>query len=448
VALARVDHLSFAYPGGGAALRDVSLELEPGELVVLLGPSGSGKSTLLRALAGLVPHFHGGRFSGSVEVAGMDTRVRRPAELAGAVATLFQDPEDQVVMTRVENEVAFGLENLGVPPAEIPARAAAALASVGAAHLAGRAVAELSGGELQRVCLAATLALEPRLLLLDEPTSQLDPDAARALLDLARRSGIAVVCSEQRPALPLERADRVVFLDGGRVLLDASRERALDWLEAERPAWIGPHYAHGRGLASEPVCRVADVSFAYPKGQVALERRSLELRRGEVVALVGPNGSGKTTLAKIAAGLLEPQAGSVVRHGRAAYLSQDPGRYLVAERADEEVALGIGGDLERARVALGAVGLAGAADRHPRDLSSGERERLALAAVAVTEPDLLILDEPTRGVDPERKAELADRLRRETLRRATLVVTHDLVFADAVADRVVSVDTRSEALVA
>jgi energy-coupling factor transport system ATP-binding protein len=448
VALARVEHLSFAYPGGGPALRDVSLAVESGELVVLLGPSGSGKSTLLRALAGLVPHFHGGRFSGSVDVAGMDTRRRRPAELAGTVATLFQDPEDQVVMTRVENEVAFGLENLGVPPAEIPTRAATALAAVGAAHLAGRAVAELSGGELQRICLAATLALEPRLLLLDEPTSQLDPEAARALLDLARRSGITVVCSEQRPALPLERADRVVFLDGGRVLLDAPRERALEWLSAERPAWTEPGGAHARGSARGLVCRVADVSFAYPNGHVALRRRSLELRRGEVVALVGANGSGKTTLAKLAAGLLEPQDGSVVLHGRAGYLSQDPGRYLVAERVDEEVALGVGGDLERARTALAAVGLAGLAHRHPRDLSSGERERLALAAVAVIEPDLLVLDEPTRGVDPERKAELAARLRREAPSRSTLVVTHDLAFAAAVADRTVSLDAESEALVA
>src|SRR5207237_906622 len=403
------------------------------------------------ALSGLVPHFHGGRFSGSVTVAGMDTRAHRPADLAGIVATLFQDPEDQVVMTRVENEVAFGLENLGTPPGEIPGRVARALASVGAGHLAARPVPGLSGGELQRVCLAATLALEPRLLLLDEPTSQLDPSAARALLDRARPLGVAVVCSEQRPALPLERADRVVFLDGGRVLLDAPRERALEWLERERPAWVARRTPPCNRLLQgrvEPVCRLERVSFSYRPDVSLLDGVELELRRGEVVVLVGPNGSGKTTLAKLAAGLLEPQGGSILRHGRAGYLSQDPGRYLVTERADEEVALGVGGDRARARAALAAVRLAGVEGRHPRDLWSGDRERLALAAVAVIDPDLRVLDEPTRGVDPERKAELAARLRHEAPRRAALVVTHDTAFAAAAADRVVSLDRREEALVA
>ena len=154
--------------------------------------------------------------------------------------------------------------------------------------------------------------------------------------------------------------------------------------------------------------------------------------------MLGPNGSGKTTLAKLAAGLLEPSEGEIFRRGRAAYLSQDPGRDVVAERVDEEVALGVGGDLERARAALALVGLGGFDARHPRDLSSGERERLGLAAVLVTEPELLVLDEPTRGMDPERKLELAALLRSEAEERATLVVTHDLVFAAEVADRVVT----------
>jgi len=433
VALATVRQLAFTYPGEHEALRGVSLELEPGEVVALLGPSGGGKSTLLRALAGLVPHFHGGRFSGSVEVAGLDTRRVHPAELAGTVATLFQDPEDQVVFTRVSNEVAFGLENVGTPPPQILPRVAQALAAVGAAHLAERPVAELSGGELQRVCLASVLALEPRLLLLDEPTSQLDPEGAATAIELARESGAAVVVSEQRPERVLEACDRVLFVADGRVQ------------EGDPPdAWL-PREAVLP--AAEPfgstVCRLEDVSFAYHSAPV-VERTSLVLGRGEIVALVGPNGSGKTTLAKLATGLLDPLSGSVEREGRACYLSQDPGRYLVKERADEEVALAVGGDLARARAALAQVGLAGFEERHPRDLSSGERERLALAAVLVAEPDLLVLDEPTRGVDPPRKDELAALLRAQAPGRATLVVTNDLVFASEVADRVVSTASERE----
>jgi energy-coupling factor transporter ATP-binding protein EcfA2 len=438
VALARVEGLSYCYPGQNRpALRDVSLEIRPGELVCLLGSSGSGKSTLLRALAGLVPHFHGGRFAGRVEVGGDDARFARPADLAGVVASVFQDPEDQVVLTRVQHEVAFGLENLGVPSAEIRGRALDALRALRAEHLAHRRTHELSAGELQRVCVASALALAPQLLLLDEPTSQLDPEAAESLLDLATELDCAAVVSEQRPALPLERCDRVVFLEGGRVVLDAPRAEALRWLEAEHPAFLAhepDHSEHATGNG-ELLCRLAEASFAY--GDRTVDVPDLELRRGEVVALTGPNGSGKTTLAKLAAGLLEPVAGSVERAGRAAYLSQDPGRYGVAERVDGEVALGVDGELARARRALEAVGLAGFEARHPRDLSSGERERLALAAVLVTEPDVLVLDEPTRGMDPERKLELARLLRSQAERRATLVVTHDLVFAADAADRVV-----------
>jgi energy-coupling factor transport system ATP-binding protein len=438
VALARIKGLGYSYPGADRrALEDISFELEPGELVCLLGASGSGKSTLLRALAGLVPHFHGGNFVGGVEVDGRDTRRVRPSDLAGTVASVFQDPEDQVVFTIVENEVAFGLENLGVAPARIRGRALDALRAVDADHLAARRTHELSSGELQRVCVAAALALGPALLLLDEPTSQLDPDGAEALLDYAVELGCAVVVSEQRPALPLERADRVVFLDEGRVVLDAARADALRWLAAERPAFLPRELVQlDADAGGELLARLNDAAYAH--GQRLVRVPDLELRRGEVVALTGPNGSGKTTLAKLVSGLLEPTQGVVDRTGRATYLSQDPGRYVVAERVDEEVALGVGGDLDRARIALELVGLGGYERRHPRDLSSGERERLALAAVLVTEPDLLVLDEPTRGMDPERKLELAALLRAQAGDRGTLVVTHDLLFAADVADRVVS----------
>ena len=443
MALASVRGLSFSYPGREPALRDVTLDLEPGEVVAVFGPSGSGKSTLVRALAGLVPHFHGGRFEGKVEVAGLDTRRTRPADLAGAVATVFQDPEDQVVFGRVANEVAFGLENIGTPPERIWPRVDAGLAEAGIEHLVDRRTETLSAGELQRVCLASVLALDPALLLLDEPTSQLDPDGAEALLDLAVELDSAVVVSEQRPALPLERCDRVLFLEAGRLLLDAPRDSALDWLGANRPGYLPGEAVtlrddQGEG---EALCRLQDVMYSYVD-QPVLNGVSVTLRRGEIVALTGPNGIGKTTLAKIAAGLLTAAEGTVERRGRACYLSQDPGRYLVTDRVEDEVALAVGGDRGRARATLGEVGLAGLERRHPRDLSSGERERLALAAVLVADPQILILDEPTRGVDPPRKAELAELLHRDAARRATLVVTHDLVFAGEVADREVALGAR------
>ena len=436
MALATIDRLSFAYPDGEPALVDVSLSLEPGEAVLVLGPSGSGKSTLLRALAGLVPHFHGGRFSGRVDVAGLDTRVTPPAELAGTVATLFQDPEDQVVMARVEHEVAFGLENLGAAPDEIRPCTLDSLGAVGAAALASRPTYELSSGELQRVCFASALALRPQLLLLDEPTSQVDPDGAAALVGHALDAGAAVFVTEHRTERVLDAVDRVLFVEDGRLLLDADAAAAREWLARERPAWVADAEPPPKAAVGDAVVSVERASFAYGE-RVVVDRASLELRRGEIVALTGPNGSGKTTLAKLAAGLLEPRAGAVRRAGRAAYLSQDPGRYLTRDRADEEVALGIGGDVARARHWLAAVGLAGLEHRHPRDLSSGERERLALAAVLAVEPDLLVLDEPTRGVDPNRKAELAELLRAAAPTRATLVVTHDATFATSVAHRTV-----------
>jgi energy-coupling factor transport system ATP-binding protein len=429
VALATVERLTFAYPGAPPALVDVSLELHAGETVALLGPSGSGKSTLLRALAGLVPHFHGGQFSGRVEVAGRDTRKIGPAELAGTVATVFQDPEDQVVMARARNEVAFGLENAGVEPARIWPRAEDALASVGARHLSERRTHEISGGELQRVCLASALALRPELLLLDEPTSQLDPEGAAQFLEAVASLGATVVLSEQRVQRALGLAHRVLFVEGGRLLLDAPTQDAHDWLAAERPAWVEPAFdVDDPPASSDAVVTLEDIWFSYADRQV-LAGAGLAVRRGEVVALEGPNGSGKTTLAKIAAGLLEPARGVVARDGRAGYLSQDPGRYLVCERVVDEVALAVDGDRGRAQAALAAVGLEWAGDRHPRDLSSGERERLGLAAVVVGGPDLLVLDEPTRGIDPDRKIEIAEWLfAYARAGRGVLVATHDRGF--------------------
>jgi len=438
VALVEVQRLSVTYGGASApALRDVSLSIGEGETVALLGLSGAGKSTLLRALAGLVPHFHGGVFEGRVSIDGLDTRRARPADLVGTTAIVFQDPEDQIVMTRVLREVAFGLENLGVPSHELQGRAEEALEAVGALELRDRRVMELSGGELQRVCLASALALQPKLLLLDEPTSQLDEAGATMFLDAVERAGCAVVLSEQRVRRALAACERAMVLDDGALGFEGTQQAANSWLLTE-PEGLGAGPIDGPldAAGDEAVVELRNVSFGYGERSV-VDGLDLTVRSGEIVVLQGPNGCGKTTIAKLAAGLLEPAGGQVERRGRAGYLSQDPGRYLVRDRVVDEVAIGVGGKTDAALAALETVGLSWAADRHPRDLSSGERERLGIAAVTVGDPTLLVLDEPTRGVDPARKREIELLVRQHAARGgAVIVATHD---RDFVAHRRVAV---------
>ena len=336
-------------------------------------------------------------------VAGLDTRRTRPAELAGTVATVFQDPEDQVVMAIAANEVAFGLENLGVPPREIWPRVERALDAVDALHLWSRKTAELSAGELQRVCLASALVLEPALLLLDEPTSQLDPEAAALFLTAVERLGATVVLSEHRVARALELATRVLFVDGGRILLDAPPAAALERLAAERPlAPAGPCVSETQGPFGEPVLALRDVSFAYRPAVPVLDGAGLELRRGEIVALEGPNGSGKTTLARIAAGLLEPSSGAVELNGRQVAW-QDPGRYLVKETVLEEVALAVNGDGQRADAALEQVGLGWAAASSAATFRAASGSGLPSRRSRSRSRTCSCSTSP-RGLDPERKA--------------------------------------------
>jgi energy-coupling factor transport system ATP-binding protein len=459
----------YRYPAAAsAALDGVSLSVEPGELVLLLGESGCGKSTLLRAALGLVPHFHGGRLSGRVVTEGLDTRDHRPGVIARRAGLVFQDPEAQLVMRRADHEVVFGLENLGCPPGEILTRAEEALAAVGATHLAERETGRLSGGEQQRVAIASVLAMGQRLLLLDEPTSQLDPVAAEELLALVTRinrdRGVTVVVAEHRTARIFAEADRVVVMDGGRIAFDGSPVQAARHLATAAP-WLLPPVTQAFAAAHRPELplSVRDARRLAPPAQpavteptqpndavVTVERvhkrfGAVEALRGadtgfgagQVTALLGANGAGKTTLAQIAAGLLKPDSGRVRASGLRGYVSQNPAHHALRETVADEVAyalenLGVARPQRAERVGdeLERFGLAGLADRHPRDLSSGERQRLAIASVTVMRPALLLLDEPTRGLDGLRKLALAELIRRLAVEGCAVgVITHDVDFA-------------------
>ncbi len=497
-----VEGLGYAYPRAERpALSDVSLTVAPGEFTLLAGRSASGKSTLLKAACGLVPHFHGGEVEGSVAVAGLDALATGPGELAAAVGYVAQDPETQVVSTTVAAELELPLEMRGDAPAD-RARAVEEVAlALAIPHLLERAVDSLSGGELQRVALAAALVTRPRLVLLDEPTSQLDPVAGDELIWLLRRLneewGVAVLLAEHRLERCLAAADRVIAMADGRIGFDGSPAEFLGWAQAADPALETPAArlfslvgleplpvgvraarraleaagagdpgvasgAVGLGSSDAPVTPVPHPgkvpgAETRPPGPpifsatglwVERERGEemvdvlrgvdLVIGRGERVALMGRNGAGKSTLFRAAAGLLDPVAGRVETPAGIALLTQNPGDYLVRERIADELPGPAGA------AALIAVGLEHAAGADPRDLSGGERQRLALAIALAGRmegeqlPGLVALDEPTRGMDRGRKDDLVGLICRLVGGGAGVVVaTHDVEFAAAFASRVV-----------
>jgi energy-coupling factor transport system ATP-binding protein len=483
----RVEGLSYRYPEAeGDSLRGVDLSVESGEFIVIAGRSGSGKSTLLRAACGLVPHFHGGVIEGELEVAGLDAASHGPAELAEVVGLVAQEPETQVVSTTVRAEIELPLELRGMAPA-VRSRAVEEVSlALAIDALLDRTTDTLSGGELQRVALAAALATRPRLVLLDEPTSQLDPVAGDELISLLRRLneewGVAVLLGEHRLERCLAAADRVVALDTGSVAFDGAPRDFLEWALDADPvlATPGARLLGSLGLVPSVSVRdarreleAADLAPNVPqpsaggrardarpgrKGQPALDTRGLwvelgedeertealrglELRidPGERVALMGRNGAGKSTLLRVAAGLVEPGRGRVDAPRGAALLPQRPGDLFVHERVAEELRGEAGAEALRR---FGLLHLAGA---DPRDLSGGERQRLALAIVVAGRdpaagdlPGAVLLDEPTRGMDRARKGTLADLVRDLSAHgTAVVIATHDVEFAATFAGRVV-----------
>lgn len=431
-----VRNLSVRFPGRKKpAITDMSCALRSGELVVLSGPSGSGKSTLLHAVMGYIPEGIAADVDGEILLGGKEAPPGLLAR-AGKLGLVQQDPEAGICTLRVRDELAFGLENRQVPPAEIADRVCGALAVAGISHLAHRATWTLSGGEKQRTALAAVLTLEPSVLLLDEPTAHLDPPSARGLLALLRTQvtgaqGILLVEHRLGPLRPL-------------------RPRVLRLGDAIRAVHAAPSVSPPRSPpAGPPVLAIRLLRFGYPGARELFGGLSLEVSPGEIVGVIGPNGTGKSALLRLLAGLARPLSGEirVGGHDPAALAPADrrrlvgmvfqmPHHQLFASTVAEEFTLG-GLRADEAAKHLEPAGLGGMMEEHPLRLSIGERRRLTVALALAQSPRLLLLDEPFIGQD-ERNAEWIAGQIRSAAREGTavVVVSHRLPLVSRLADRV------------
>jgi cobalt transport protein ATP-binding subunit len=491
-----VRDLAYTYRGQTEpALDGVSLEVAEGEFVVIMGHSGAGKSTLCTSLNGLIPHFFRGRMRGEVLIEGRSTHEGKVGEFAKVVGLVFQDFEAQLFSTNVALEVAFGPENFEVEREEMVRRVKSVLSQVRLEGFEDRQPATLSGGQKQRLAIASVLAMEPRILCLDEPTTDLDPIGKLGIFeiaeDLKNRDDVTLIVVEHETEETLD-ADRIIVLRDGRIVADRPAREVLRDVKLLEQSSVMPlgvaRFFRERGVGGEELpltpeegikefeargwrvsperhrdlveadeereqsygetlIEVEGLSHRYPNGVVALEGVDLSVQRGEFLAVLGQNGSGKTTLVKHFNGLLEPTEGSVRVDGeetakqgirrlgqRVGYVFQNPDHQIFSDTVFDEVAFGpkvrgmeedeVG---ERVEEALAAVGLEGRGDEDPFGLTKGERQRVAVASVLAVRPEVLILDEPTTGLDYAEQKSMMDLVRRLNEAGSTIIaVTHTM----------------------
>lgn len=504
--------IGYRYPDTETpVLRAIDLRVDEGEMLLVAGPSGCGKSSLLRLLNGLIPHFHGGTLSGELRVAGLDPVRLGPRGMSGSVGFVHQNPEGHFVTRRVEDELAFAMENHGLPLGHMRRRVEEVLDQLTIAHLRDRDIDTLSGGERQRVAIGAVLTLQPQVLVLDEPTSQLDPQSAedvlRALRTLNEDLGLTVVLAEHRLERVVEHADRLLLMSADRPpRLGTPAETLIGsplapplvrlWHRLGRPAGEPTLKATRRSPEFKALRRrIADVPellkepdpppttdhrtarrnaqrpaavdaqglwLTYDDGHEGLRGLDLRPAHGTVTALLGRNGAGKSTLLKTLVGLLKPDQGRVSLRPDAGskavdphrtelaqvaqqvgFVPQNPSRLLFHDTVTQELEWSLKqrqagtshrDDLQTLCRELDILHLG---PRHPRELSTGERQRVALATALAGGPSLLLLDEPTRGLDIAIKERLAGRFRRLSREGVTLLIaTHDVELVARCADRV------------
>ena len=479
-----IDNLSFRYhTRSDLALKNINLSVKAGEMLLIAGASGCGKTTLARCINGLIPRSYKGELNGSIRMHGKDIRSLSLARISQIVGTVLQDPERQILGTRVRSEVAFGLENLGWTREDILRTVDEALERLNISHLRDRETFNLSGGEKQKVALAGVLAMKPSILLLDEPLASLDPASAWETLDAVRSladEGMSVLMVEHRVEDVLRiRPDRVLFMQEGQIRylgdLDGLEE-AVNYREVKlaapaimrraakdpRPRAITPHLARMDTAhePAEPLVRFENVAFGYDTDRQVLQGINLDIRRGDIIAVLGPNGTGKTTLVKHAIGLLKPKAGRVLVNGHdthelsvaqiantLGYVFQSPSHMLFAPTVYDELAFGPtnlhhDSDLIRAEVneAIRIVNLVGFEDKPPLALSFGQQKRVSIAAILAMRSRILVMDEPTAGQDYKNYMDFMDSIIQLPSFEAILFITHDIDMAVIYANRVLLVN--------
>ena len=492
--------VSFRYAGAEKeALRDLNLQIRPGEIVLVTGPAGSGKTTFCSCINGLIPHYHEGELTGQVIVRTYDTRRARIGGLASLVGMVFQDPESQLVTSSVIDEVAFGPENLGIPRAEINQRVTEALSATRLLGYEEREPHNLSGGEQQACAIAATYSMHPEIYVMDEPLANLDPagrlQVLQVLIDVAkqRQKTLIIVEHSLEEILPL--VDRVLVINEGQIIRDGlvdevlaagdiprvftrpaivrladkfglslktfSAEKFYADLNARQPLGVidpaeEPAATHGN--SSSPIIEFHNVHYAYKDQTAALKGVNLAIYKGELVAILGRNGSGKTTLARHIIGLLQPAMGKVVVTDRnvhdtptheltqeIGFCFQNPNHQIVSFKVRDEMTFGLKAHNidpaqfdQRVHHALELVNMLDVIDAEIFDLGKGQKQRLALASVLTLNPKILVIDEPTTGQDPQMTKEIFDIIKNlNDLGTTVLMITHRVDYAASYAHRAV-----------
>lgn len=478
-----IDNLSFRYRDRqGTAIHAISFEAEPGEILLIAGASGCGKTTLVRAINGLIPRSYKGEIGGQVLLFGEDTKDWKLSQISQKIGTVLQDPERQILGTKVLNEVAFGLENLRMARDEIFTRVDEALNFLKISHLRDRETFNLSGGEKQKVALAGVLAMRPSILLLDEPLASLDPASAQDTLDAVRAladDGMTVLLVEHRVEDVLRIApERVMFMGEGEIRYLGNVQglsKVVNYREVKLPAeqiverarqdpppaeiQVLPG-ATGKGAEKEALVKFQNVAFGYDVEREVLHGINLEINRGDVIAVLGPNGAGKTTFVKHAIGLLKPKSGSVFVNGRdtreasvaeiasmLGYVFQSPSHMLFAPTVREELSFGPTNmkhprqqiEME-VKEALKIVNLSDKENDPPLALSFGQQMRVSIAAILAMRSKILVMDEPTAGQDYQNYMNFMDSILQMPAFEAILFITHDVDLAVIYANRVLMVN--------